>query len=172
VTDGRAELIGRIRRLARDRGLQVRAADFDLDRLRVLRRAVVHTNHPTFGYLIEASDLQVKAVWGPEFLKFPPWAAGADLMFAEAAGWNRPIRFIGGVGGHLDTLSVAREARRFGVRRLVFAHIGRATIRAMDRGERSPFGQFAGDGQAFALGSRRRVIDRIIGEESDHGEKA
>src|SRR6266496_4755751 len=77
VTDERAELIGRIRRLARDRGLQVRAADFDLDRLRVLRRAVVHTNHPTFGYLIEASDLQVKAVWGPEFLKFPPWAAGA-----------------------------------------------------------------------------------------------
>jgi len=30
------------------------------------------------------SDPPIKVVWAPEFLKFPNWAAGADLMFAEA----------------------------------------------------------------------------------------
>lgn len=151
VTDERAELIGGIRRLARNRGLDVRAADFERGGLRVLCRQVKHTNHPTFGYLIVVSDPPIRAVWAPEFIQFPKWAAGADLMFAEASGWNRPIRFAGGVGGHLDALSVAREARRHRIRRLVFAHIGRPTIRAMDLGERPPFGEFARDRQAFLV---------------------
>src|SRR6266511_2389138 len=106
VTDARAELI------ARDRGLEVRVANFERGDLRVQCRPVVHTNHPTFSYLIVASHPPVKAVWAPEFMEFPKWAGGSDLMFAEASGWNRPIRFAGGVGGHLDTLSVANEARR------------------------------------------------------------
>ena len=155
VTDERAELISRIRRLARERGLEVRAADFERGGLKVRRRPVVHTNHPTFGYLIIASGPAIRAVWAPEFLEFPTWAARADLMFAEASGWNRPIRFVGGVGGHLDALSVAREARSSGVRRLVFAHIGRPTIRAMKQGKRPPFGEFARDGQVFVARSRR-----------------
>jgi hypothetical protein len=41
------------------------------------------------------------------------------------------------------------EARRRGVRRLVFAHIGRPTIRAMDAGRRPAFGTFGRDGQVF-----------------------
>jgi hypothetical protein len=40
-------------------------------------------------------------VWAPELYEFPAWARGADLMFAEAAAWDRPIRFASGVGGHL-----------------------------------------------------------------------
>lgn len=62
-------------------------------------------------------------------------------MFADAAGWNRPIRFAGDVGGHAAALDVAERARRAGVRRLVLAHIGRPTIRALDRGDRLPFGE-------------------------------
>jgi hypothetical protein len=151
VTDERAELIAGVRRLARDRGLEVRAGDFARRNLRVLRRPVVHTNHPTFGYLIVASEPNVRAAWCPEFLEFPKWAGGVDVMFAEASGWNRPISFAGGVGGHLDVVSVAREARRYRVHRLVFAHIGRPTIRAMDRGERPPFGEFGRDGQVFLV---------------------
>lgn len=159
VTDERAELIVGIRGLARERGLEVHAGDFRRRALRVLRRRVVHTSHPTFGYLILAGTARV--VWAPEFLEFPNGAAGADLMFAEAAGWNRPIRFVDGSGGHLDTCAVASEARRHGVRRLVFAHIGRPTIRAMDRGEVPPFGEFARDGQIFLVpriheGTRKR----------------
>lgn len=151
VTDERAELITSIRHLARQRGLEAHAADFTHRALRILRRPVVHTNHPTFGYLILAGDSSARVVWAPEFLEFPVWAARADLMFAEAAGWNRPIRFVGGTGGHLDTCSVATEARRRNVRRLVFSHIGRPTIRAMDRGEMPSFGEFARDGQVFHL---------------------
>ena len=66
--------------------------------------------------------------------EFPSWAAGADLMFAEAAGWARPIRFAKGTGGHAPALEVAEQAARHGVRRLVFAHIGRPAIAALDAG--------------------------------------
>jgi hypothetical protein len=147
VTDERAELGSALRRLAARHGLTPRAASTRCGELTLSRRAVVHTNHQTYGYRITAGSRVV--VWAPEFLEFPQWAAGADLMFAEAAGWDRPIRFRGGVGGHLDTLSVAAQGRRYRVRRLVFAHIGRPTIRAIDRGEHPDFGTFAGDGQVF-----------------------
>jgi hypothetical protein len=72
-------------------------------------------------------------------------------MFAEAAGWNRPIRFAKGVGGHSTTLEVARKAEQCGVRRLVFAHVGRPTIRAIDAGERPPFGEFGIEGRVYRL---------------------
>jgi len=39
-------------------------------------------------------------VWAPEFWEYPRWAQACDLMFADAAGWDRPIRFVGNVGGH------------------------------------------------------------------------
>ena len=65
-------------------------------------------------------------------MAFPRWAAGADLMFAEAAAWVRPISFARGAGGNAPVLEVSRLARDAGVRRLVFAHIGRPTIRAVD----------------------------------------
>jgi hypothetical protein len=70
-------------------------------------------------------------------------------MFADAAGWSRPIRFARGVGGHAALLDVAREAHEAGVRRLVFAHIGRPTLRALDRGERPPFGEIGEVGQTY-----------------------
>jgi hypothetical protein len=151
VTDERAELIAEIRRLARRRNLVPRAVTFRRDGLRIVRRAVIHTSHPTYGYRIEAGARSV--VWAPEFLTFPSWARGADLMFAEAAGWNRPIRFARRAGGHLDAVSVALAARDHGVRRLVFAHIGRPTLQALDRHEKLPFGEFAVDGQHFTLPS-------------------
>jgi GNAT superfamily N-acetyltransferase len=113
------------------RGASPRGWGLDSPLLRIEPRPVIHTSHPTVGYEILAAGR--RAVWAPEFWEFPAWARGADLMFAEAAGWNRPIRFTGGVGGHLGVLQVAEEARRMGVRRLVFAHIGRPTIRALIR---------------------------------------
>jgi hypothetical protein len=42
--------------------------------LRMDARPVVHTSHPSFGYLIEAPEGTV--VWAPEFLGFPGWAHG------------------------------------------------------------------------------------------------
>jgi hypothetical protein len=147
VTDERAELVVAIRRMARVRGMTPYAGSFECAGLRVVAHAVVHTSHPTCGYVIEAAGCTV--VWAPEFYEFPRWARQADIMFADAAGWNRPIRFAGGVGGHVDVLTVARAARRAKVHRLVFAHIGRPTIRAVDRGLMPPFGELASDGQVF-----------------------
>jgi hypothetical protein len=149
VTDERSELIADIRKRARASESEPVAASFRKGNLWLEPRPVVHTNHPTFGYLIGAPGM--KAAWAPEFLEFPKWATGIDLMFAEAASWNRPILFRGRVGGHLDVLSVAKAAREAGVRRLVFAHIGRPTIRALDRGEQPPFGEFADDDDIFLL---------------------
>jgi hypothetical protein len=153
VTDERCEEMPRIRALARRRGLDPRARDFRGGGLDVRRLPVVHTTHPCWGYRIRAPE--GTAVWAPEFLEFPAWAAGADLLFAEAAGWERPIRFRGGAGGHASALEVSREARRRGVRRLVLAHLGRPTLRALDRGDRPPFGIAARDGQVFRLVGRR-----------------
>jgi hypothetical protein len=150
VTDDRAELIAPLRRLAARRGLTPAATSVCYGDLVAECLPVVHTSHSTFGFLLHDAAGRV-AVWAPEFLEFPGWAKAADLMFAEAAAWNRPIRFRGRAGGHLDVLAVAEAARTYGVRRLVFAHIGRPTIRALDRGERPPFGEFAHDRQVFWL---------------------
>lgn len=88
-------------------------------------------------------------VWAPEFFRFPAWAARAQLMFAEAAAFSHPIRFVGGVGGHMPVLEVSAQAQVASVERLVFAHIGRPTLRALAAGQRPPFGEFAHDGQIF-----------------------
>jgi hypothetical protein len=147
LTDNHAELAAAVRRSARRRGLSARVASFRAGDLQIEPKPVVHTNHPAFGYEIRRAGLKV--VWAPEFFKFPTWAKGADLMFAEASSWKRPIRFRGGAGGHLDALSVQRAARRAGVRSLVFAHIGRPTIRAIAAGWRPSFGALGHDGQIF-----------------------
>jgi hypothetical protein len=147
VSDERSELRAALRRLARGRGLEPVVASFEAGGLRLTPKPVTHTNHPTFGYLVEAGTARV--VWAPEFLRFPRWARGADLMFAEAAGWDRPIRFGGGVGGHMAALDVSAAARRERVKRLVLAHIGRPTLRALAAGLRPTFGEVARDGQIF-----------------------
>jgi hypothetical protein len=152
VTDARSELIAPIRRSAAARGLTPRVGALRRSGLVVEPRLLVHTTHPTYGYRIRAGRRTV--VWAPEFLKFPAWARQADLMFAEAAAWSRPIRFVGGVGGHAGVLTVAAAARRAGVKRLVFAHIGRPTLRALAEGMTAPFGSFAADGQVFVLAHR------------------
>jgi hypothetical protein len=112
VTDERAELISGIRRLAFARQLVARATSFRRGVLRIERCSVVHTSNPTWGYLIVWENKRV--AWAPEFFRFPGWATSADLMFAEAAAWSRPIRFRGGVGGHLGTLAVADRRRAGG----------------------------------------------------------
>jgi hypothetical protein len=54
----------------------------------------------------------------------------------------------------MATLDVAREARAQGVKRLVFAHIGRPSIRNRDAGECPPFGEWGDDGRAYLLRAR------------------
>jgi hypothetical protein len=65
------------------------------------------------------SNPAVSVVWAAEFWQFPAWATGKDLMFADAAGWNRPIRFAHGAGGHMAALEAAGQARQYQVKRLV-----------------------------------------------------
>lgn len=151
VTDERAELIAAIRRLARAHGVEARLASFQTSTLSIEPLPVVHTTRPTVGYLIEHHG--ARAAWAPEFLEFPAWARGADLLFADAAGWAHPIRFRGGVGGHAAALDVARVAQAHGVRRLVFAHLGRPTFRALDAGAALPFGEIGREGATYELGA-------------------
>jgi len=150
VTDERAELGAAIRRLARARGLVAAMAGFARGGLVVEARPMEHTVRPTVGYRIVAAG--TVTAWAPEFSAFPAWAAGADLLFAEVAGWGRPIRFRGGTGGHMALLDVADAARRADVRRLVFAHIGRPTIRALDQGLVPPFGEIGVEGAWYEPG--------------------
>jgi hypothetical protein len=149
VSDERSELRTAIRRSAGAFGLTARVEAFDRPGLTVEPLPVRHTGHPTFGYRIRVGDVMV--AWAPEFLELPAWAAGADLLFAEAAGWDRPIRFARGVGGHASVLEVSRTAQAAQVRRLVFAHLGRPTIRALDAGLVVPFGEIGVEGGVYEL---------------------
>jgi hypothetical protein len=149
VTDERAELMADIRRRCLPLGLMPSVRAWYADGLTLRPMQVEHTSHATVGYLIEVADRRV--VWAPEFWRFPSWAAGADLMFADAAGWRRPIRFAGGVGGHAAVIDTAEYGRRLGVVRLVFAHIGRPGIRAIDAGERLPYGEWAVQGRRYRI---------------------
>jgi hypothetical protein len=138
-----------IRARAGELGVRPAVEPFRADGLALRPLPVRHTSHPAYGYLIETA--RQRAAWAPEFWTFPDWAAGVDLMFADAAGWDKPIRFAGGVGGHACVREIAAVARRAGVRRLVFAHIGRPSIRAIDRGERPPFGSWGRDGAEYRI---------------------
>lgn len=149
VTDERCELIREIRKLAHAQGLEPQVALYRTDDLIIEPRPVVHTSHPTFGYLIRSCAKKI--VWAPEFLVFPSWAKAADLMFAEAAGWKRPILFRGGVGGHACVDQVIRDALNYRVKQLVFSHIGRPTIKAIDAGQRPSFGEYGADGDIYSL---------------------
>jgi hypothetical protein len=155
VSDARSELRPRLRAVTEARGLQPTVAAISVADLTIKPHPVTHTSHPTWGYLLRTATWS--AAWAPEFWTFPAWAAGVDLMFAEAAGWDRPIRFAGGTGGHMPALEVAQQARRNGVHRLVFAHLGRPTLRAMDAGERPPFGEWGVPGRTYWLPRRRRA---------------
>ncbi|MEU7059135.1 MBL fold metallo-hydrolase [Streptomyces sp. NPDC046197] len=155
VTDEHAELRSALRRLAAERGLAPGMADADLGELRVRALPVVHTSHPTCGYRIEGES--GVAVWAPEFRTFPAWAADADLMFAEASGWDRPIRFRGGVGGHAPVREVGAEAARYRIGRLVYAHIGRPGLRAMDAGLTPEYGEWGREGHTYFLSPDRRA---------------
>ncbi len=151
VTDARGELMSGIRRLARSRGCEPAVRAFVRDGLSIQPRAVRHTAHPTFGYDIRLGA--ARAVWAPEFLVFPRWARGAPLVFAEAAAWSRRIWFAGRVGGHATVAEVCASAARHGVRRLVFAHLGRPTLAALDRGLRLPWGEVGREGRTYRTGT-------------------
>lgn len=155
VTDDHAELIAAIRRRARALGVEPAVAPFASGPLAIVPHRVIHTSHPTYAYEILWRGRHI--VWAPEFLRLPRCAAHADLLFADASGWSRPIRFRGGVGGHTCALDVARRARRAGVRELVFAHLGRPTLAAMDAGLRPPFGRCGQDGERSLIAPRRRT---------------
>lgn len=149
VTDERGELIHRLRKLARTRELEPHVGSFLSHGVSIKPHRVVHTSHDTYGYVIRCSGKKI--VWAPEFFVFPGWARNADIMFAEAAGWNRPISFRGGVGGHASVEQVAGDALKYKIRRLVFAHIGRPTIKALDAGKRPAFGEFGTDRSVYKL---------------------
>jgi len=150
VTDEHAELRAVLRRLARARDMPAPAvAEHVTGTLAVRPFPVEHTSHPAYGYRISAGG-QI-AVWAPEFWRFPCWADRADLLFAEAAGWDRPISFRGGVGGHASVAQVAAEAARRGVRRLVYADIGRPSLRTMDAGLQPPFGEWGAEGRTYTV---------------------
>ncbi len=158
VTDDRAELIRDIRARAQVHGIEPRVealtfprdALLGRDALRFVPRSVIHTSHPTWGYEILFGRRRV--VWAPEFFAFPEWAAGCDLMFAEASSFDSAIHFAGGVGGHMAAVEVAHAAKLRGVKRLVLAHIGRRSIAAIDRGREPPFGEWGVEGRVYAFG--------------------
>ena len=153
VSDERSELRRELRALSAARGLHPSVAALRVADLVIDPHPVTHTSHPAWGYLLRLPT--ASAALAPEFWAFPAWAAGVDLMFADAAGWNRPIRFARGAGGYMAALQVAEQARQHRVARLVFAPIGLPSLRAVDAGYRLPFGEWGQPGRTYQLPPRR-----------------
>ncbi|NUR04762.1 MAG: hypothetical protein HOY79_52185 [Streptomyces sp.] len=72
-------------------------------------------------------------------------------MSAEAVTRDRPIRFRGDIDGHTTAQAMAEQCVRHGVRRLVFARIGRPGIPAIDAGQEPPVGQWGVGGRMDSL---------------------
>ena len=51
----------------------------------------------------------------------------------------------------MAALDVAEQARQHQVKRLVFAHIGRPSLRAIDAGYRLPFGEWGELGRTYRI---------------------
>jgi hypothetical protein len=151
VSDERSELRRELQTASSAFGLRPEVATVRLADLVIEPHPVTHTSHPTWGYLLRLPA--ASAAWAPEFWAFPAWAAQVDLLFADAAGWDRPIRFAHGAGGHMAALQVAEQAREHQVARLVFAHIGRPSIRAIDAGRPLPFGEWGEPGRTYQFPS-------------------
>jgi hypothetical protein len=162
ITDAEGELVGAIRVAASKMNLPApHVGVFQAEGLTISPRTVRHTNHETYGYLIESGDKKI--VWAPEFMTFPGWADNADLMFAEAAGWDKPINFVGGVGGHAAATDVMSEATKHMVKRLILAHIGRPTIKALAAGEKLQYGEVGREGSTYMMRSSTlaRLAERL-----------
>lgn len=153
VSDERSELRRELHTLSAAGGLRPSVAAVCVADLVIEPHPVAHTSHPTWGYLLRLAA--ASAAWAPEFWAFPAWAAGVDLRFADAAGWEHPIRFAGGAGGHMAALQVAEQARQHQVARLVFARIGRPSLRAIDAKCRLPFGELGQPGRTYQLPLRQ-----------------
>jgi ribonuclease BN (tRNA processing enzyme) len=56
--------------------------------------------------------------------------------------------------GHASVEQVASEAKKYNVKRLILAHIGRPTIKAMDCGKHADFGEFGSEGDLYLISNR------------------
>jgi hypothetical protein len=83
-----------------------------------------------------------------------PLQADPDLIYVETQDPRRHPH----AQDHVDydllrwcVLAVADAARRYGVRRLVFAHIGRPSIRARDVETPLPYGEWGCEGREYRV---------------------
>lgn len=132
VSDERSELRRELGELAATRGLLPAVATVRVADLVIEPHPVTHTSHTTWGYLLRVPA--ASAAWAPEFWAFPAWAAGVDLMFADAAACP---------AGEAD-------------RAVPAGRIGRPSLRAIDAGYRLPFGEWGQPGHTYRLPPRSR----------------
>ncbi len=124
-------LYPRLREIAQDTGMPEPAVvPYDH---RPLRIEPLPAGAPAYAYRISTGHRT--AVWAPVFAEFPAWAAGADLVFADAA------------GGPEEIIDTATAAEGLGVRRLIFVRLGPAA----DAMAAPPFGEWGVEGRAYRL---------------------
>jgi hypothetical protein len=146
-----SEALPHVNRLMHKAGVQPYMGSLHVEGLDVEPHQVRLGAGSAFGYLIKTDGRRV--VWAPRFSEFPRWARGADLMFADGGGWT-PEPF----GDHASVQEVSKQARKHGVRKLVFGHILAPTIRAMGKGLRPSYGDIGEPGNIYI--ARRATFAR------------
>lgn len=125
-------------------------AEFHADGLEIIPFPVKHTSHKTYGYRIEAQGKT--AIYAPEFYVFPlSEVENADVAILEGSAWNRPITFTGSVGGHAAMLDTWEKAKKAGIKRIIFTHIGKPVEENLEEAKEMGI-EIGEDGQVIEVG--------------------
>lgn len=112
-----------------------KVGSFEAGDLEISPFVVKHTKHKTYGYKIECRDRKI--IYAPEFFQFPEKEVqDADLAILEGSTWSKPIIFTGKVGGHAAVLETWEKAKKAGVKRIIFTHIGKPVEENLEEAEK------------------------------------
>lgn len=133
VCDPKSDFMKDAKRIGEKFGLIPQVKKIERDGLKIEPFEVKHTNHKTYGYTIKVDNKKI--IYAPEFFEFPEKEIkGADLAILEGSAWDRPIRFIGGVGGHAALLDIWEKCKKLKVP-VVFTHIGKSVEKHLKEAE-------------------------------------
>lgn len=156
VCDDKSRYMNDAKRIGEAFDLVPEVGEFSADDLKIIPFPVKHTKHKTYGYRIEARGKKI--IYAPEFYIFPSSEVkNADVAILEGSAWNKPITFVGGVGGHAAVLDSWKKAKKAGVKRIIFTHIGKPVERNLEEAKEVGI-EIGEDGQVIEIEKIEKAV--------------
>jgi predicted RNA-binding Zn-ribbon protein involved in translation (DUF1610 family) len=150
ICDPESSFMKDARRIGQKFSLIPQVKEIEKGELSITPFEVKHTKHKTYGYEIKIRKKTI--VYAPEFFKLPKSRIkGADLAILEGSTWDKPITFIGKIGGHAAILKSFEKVEELEVP-VIFTNIGSLTEKNLEEAQELEI-NIAYDGQVITLGS-------------------